>query len=361
MIASKSFKRRPSAVRIFLHAIQVVFLVIGILALGYYGYVRGQARAFQAYQSWRLDQLQQGKPATISLFLKQWIPIPWTEESAQTTETKEPQPVSQPTSQRALTGFAEISPAPAPGNSQIQQPAPQPAISEGSLIGRIEIPRIDLSAIVLEGIATSTLRLAVGHLPGTPLPGANGNIDLAAHRDTYFRGLKKVQKGDTITLSTVSGAQYKYRVESINVVSPNNTDILNSSAGPGLNLITCYPFNYIGSAPKRFVVHADEVGDSTSQPDGHSLSEALPVSLQENPEVSTTSPRAHESSRKLSRQSRHLPSHSPSHSASRARGEELSTEEGSQPNISRPSSPSRPARIRAFFKRVFGKNKSAGG
>jgi len=361
MTASKSFNRRPSAARIFLHAIQVVFLVIGILALGYYGYVQGQARAFQAYQSWRLDQLQQGKPATISLFFKQWIPNPWTEDSVQTTEPKqtEPQPVSQPTSPGAPTGIAENSPA--PGKSQIQQPAPQPAISEGSLIGRIEIPRIDLSAIVLEGIATPTLRLAVGHLPGTPLPGANGNIDLAAHRDTYFRGLKKVQKGDTITLSTVSGAQYKYRVGSINVVSPNNTDILNSSGGPGLNLITCYPFNYIGSAPKRFVVHADEIRDpAASHLDSLASGVALPVSLQESPPVSARSSRAHINRRRSPIQNRNSFAHSESRTASRARGEEPFREEDSRPNTSRPSL-SRPARIRAFFKRAFGKNKSAGG
>src|SRR5579863_4607125 len=112
MIASKSFKRRCSAVRVILHSLQIVFLLIGISALGYYGYVQLQARAFQAYQNWRLDQLQQGKPASISLFVKQWIPMQWSDEPAQSTQEKQPEP--QPVSPATKPGVAEHSNAPGP-------------------------------------------------------------------------------------------------------------------------------------------------------------------------------------------------------------------------------------------------------
>src|SRR5579859_153983 len=356
MIPSKSFKRRHSAARTILHSFQIAFLVIGILGLGAYGYVQLQARAFQAYQSWRLDQLQQGKPASISLFVKQWIPIPWTEEPTQPTPIKQPEP--QPGSQGGPTGSGGSSNSPSPENSQAPQSAPQPAVSEGSLIGRIKIPRIDLSAIVLEGIGAQTLRLAVGHLPGTPLPDGKGNIDLAAHRDTFFRGLRKVRKGDMITLSTVSGAQYQYRVGSITVVSPNNTEILNASAGPGLNLITCFPFNYIGPAPKRFVVHADEIDGHASDQESETSSEILPVSLQESPPVSRGSSRAHKIRQGYSRAHRGSSANSGTRVASRGRAKTLSPE-SSQLNSSPPHL-SRPARFRAFFQKVFRRNKNAG-
>ena len=371
MTASRPIKRRPSAARIILHGAQIVFLAIGILALGYYGYVKVQARAFQAYQSWRLDQLQQGKPASIVRFVKQWIPIPWPEEPGEPTQpAQKKQPESQPLSQKAPAPILENSNSQNPERSQIPPRSVQPSISEGSLIGKIEIPRIDLSAIVLEGIGTQTLRLAVGHLPGTPLPGSQGNIDLAAHRDTYFRGLRKVQKGDMVTLSTVSGARYQYRVGSITVVSPNNTEILTASAGPGLNLITCYPFNYIGAAPKRFVVHADEVDDNTaSDLERRPPSEALPVSLQEAPTLAAQSRRAHFVRQRASSQNRKRVESGTS-GASRAREEKPSTianasepgderesaDDDSKSGNAQPATP-RPARIRAFFHRVFSRNK----
>lgn len=356
MIPSKSFKCRHSAARTILHSFQIAFLVIGILGLGSYGYVQLQARAFQAYQNWRLDQLQQGKPASISLFVKQWIPISWTEEPTQPTQIKQPEP--QPGSHGGPTGSGGSSNTPSPEKSQAPQSVPPPAVSEGSLIGRIKIPRIDLSAIVLEGIGAQTLRLAVGHLPGTPLPGGKGNIDLAAHRDTFFRGLRKIQKGDTITLSTLSGAQYQYRVGSITVVSPNNTEILNASEGPGLNLITCFPFNYIGPAPRRFVVHADEIGDTASHSGSQTSSDVLPVSLHIRPSVSAHSSHAHIIRKGYSRAHRRSSAISGTRIASRGRAKTLSPE-SSQLNNS-PSPLSRPARFRAFFQKVFRRNRNAG-
>jgi LPXTG-site transpeptidase (sortase) family protein len=122
-------------------------------------------------------------------------------------------------------------------------------------IGRIEIPRVGVSAIVEEGDSDATLAESVGHLTGTALPGQSGNIALAAHRDTYFRDLEDIQAGDEIYFTTAR-AIYKYRVTSRDVVDPSDVAVLAPSSDARLTLITCYPFHFVGPAPKRFVVVA---------------------------------------------------------------------------------------------------------
>jgi sortase A len=131
----------------------------------------------------------------------------------------------------------------------------------GQAIGKIEIPRIGLSVVVLEGDDERALRLGAGWIPNTARPGEAGNIGIAAHRDTFFRGLRNVRKDDVIRLVT-SGGFYSYRVESTEVVDPSRIDVLNSTVSPTLTLITCYPFYYVGPAPKRFVVVARLVSSS---------------------------------------------------------------------------------------------------
>lgn len=135
----------------------------------------------------------------------------------------------------------------------------EPAPRAHSVIGRIEIPRIHLSAIVLEGDDGRSLRLGVGHVPGTALPGAAGNVALAGHRDTFFRALRKISRNDSITLTTAYGL-YRYQVGAIEVVGPEDTRVLDPTNAPTLTLVTCYPFSYIGAAPERFVVRARRVG-----------------------------------------------------------------------------------------------------
>jgi sortase A len=122
-------------------------------------------------------------------------------------------------------------------------------------IGRIEIPRVGVSAIVEEGYSDATLAESVGHLTGTALPGQPGNVALAAHRDTYFRDLEDIQNGDEIYFTTAT-AIYKYRVSSTDIVDPSDVAVLAPSTDSRLTLITCYPFHYVGPAPKRFVVTA---------------------------------------------------------------------------------------------------------
>ena len=141
------------------------------------------------------------------------------------------------------------------GRETSSQPRPR---SEGSLVGRIEIPRVGVSAIVLEGVENRTLRRGVGHIPETALPAAGGNVGLAGHRDSFFRGLKDVRKNDIITLKTLDGT-FQYRVEWTRVVDPEDTEVLADADEPALTLVTCYPFYYVGSAPQRFIVRAERL------------------------------------------------------------------------------------------------------
>jgi sortase A len=128
----------------------------------------------------------------------------------------------------------------------------------GGLIGRMEIPRLGISAIVMDGTTATTLRRAVGHISGTALPGRPGNVGISGHRDTFFRPLRNIQASDVVTLTTVAG-QYRYRVLSTEIVGPDDVAVLEPSAGQTLTLVTCYPFYFVGPAPKRFIVRAQRV------------------------------------------------------------------------------------------------------
>ena len=125
-------------------------------------------------------------------------------------------------------------------------------------LGRIEIPRIGVRAVVREGADNVTLALAVGHVRGTARPGQNGNTVLAGHRDTFFRGLRKIRINDRVRL-VVPPRTYEYRVVSLRVVAPNETEVLDPTPDEELTLVTCYPFRYIGPAPNRFIVRAARV------------------------------------------------------------------------------------------------------
>jgi len=133
-----------------------------------------------------------------------------------------------------------------------------PAAATEGLIGRIEIPRLRLSAVVVEGLDRRTLRRAVGHIPGTALPGQPGNVGLSGHRDTFFRPLKDLRVKDEVQLSTLRG-EFKYEVESLRVVEPDDVGVLASSDENVLTLVTCYPFYFVGPAPQRWIVRARQV------------------------------------------------------------------------------------------------------
>jgi sortase A len=138
-------------------------------------------------------------------------------------------------------------------------------IEAGAPIGRLEIPRLGLSVVVAEGDDENTLKVAVGHLPDTPLPWQEGNTALAGHRDTFFRPLRSVQPGDEIHFATRHGTLL-YRVTRHTVVEPDELWVLDASPAAALTLITCYPFDYVGPAPRRFVVHAERMADASDSP-----------------------------------------------------------------------------------------------
>ena len=192
----------------FLRWSRDAFLVAGVLALGYTGFVLLDTKLYQAYQARRFQQqLSSVRPAITSVGSVPNLPV-----------------------------------APIPGGA----------------LGRIEITRIGLAAMILEGTDERTLRRAVGHIPGTPLPGQQGNVAIAGHRDTFFRALRNIRNDDEITLTTLDGS-YRYLVDSTQVVAPENTQVLDDSGDTIITLVTCYPFYFVGPAPKRFIVRAHMV------------------------------------------------------------------------------------------------------
>jgi sortase A len=202
-----------------------VFLIVAVVCLGLYSYAYMERVLYQTYESREFDQtLGRGGAAAAS------------------TGTIAP-----------ISRF-ERSPRKSASSSSLP-----PATA---LIGRLSVPRLHLSAMVREGIDQNTLLLAIGHVPSTPLPGQTGNVGVAGHRDTFFRGLKDVQTKDEIDFSTLRG-DFKYEVESLIVVEPSNVGVLAPSAENVLTLVTCYPFSYIGEAPKRFIVRARQVSPQT--------------------------------------------------------------------------------------------------
>jgi sortase A len=157
---------------------------------------------------------------------------------------------------------AILASAPAPDAPASDTPPPATARAErarprtGTTLGRLEIPRLHVSAIVRAGSDARTLRLAVGHIGGTALPGEPGNIGLAAHRDTFFRRLGEIQANDQIRLVTREGT-FTYRVQGTQIVEPRDTWVLRPTDVSAMTLVTCYPFRYVGSAPQRFIVRAE--------------------------------------------------------------------------------------------------------
>jgi sortase A len=140
----------------------------------------------------------------------------------------------------------------------VQRPA------DGALLGRIDIPRVGVSAVILEGAGERWLEQAAGHLPDTALPGTDGNAAIAGHRDSTFSNLSRIRLGDTVVVTTPAVTRL-YRVDSLRLVKPDDTAVLAPTHTARLTLITCYPFHYIGPAPDRFVVQARAVASGAGE------------------------------------------------------------------------------------------------
>jgi sortase A len=136
--------------------------------------------------------------------------------------------------------------------------APVVAPRNGEVVGQLEIPRLGVFVMVVEGAEPGDLKHAVGHITGTSLPGEPGNVGIAGHRDTFFRPLRFTQRGDRIALRTLRGT-YRYRVIFTTLVRPADVQVLNPIGRDALTLVTCYPFYYVGPAPERFIVRAERL------------------------------------------------------------------------------------------------------
>lgn len=161
----------------------------------------------------------------------------------------------QAESTRRFASEREATLRPAHASSQPAATMPLPP-ARGSAVAILAIPRLDLSTVVVEGADEHELQLAPGHIPGTSMPGKGGNVAVAGHRDTFFRPLRLIRMNDTITVKTHE-REFLYRVVSTEIVSPEDVQVLNSAGHETLTLVTCYPFYFVGSAPSRFIVHAD--------------------------------------------------------------------------------------------------------
>jgi sortase A len=156
-----------------------------------------------------------------------------------------------------------------PGDEGGDRSAPPPrraAPPTGTVVGRLAIPSLGLTTTVLEGTDDETLRRGSGHIEDTPFPGEPGNVGIAGHRDTVFRPLKKVKTGDALELTT-SDRVYRYRITKTFIVDPTDVYVLDPTDQPTLTLVTCYPFEYVGHAPRRFIVQGEledarEAGDA---------------------------------------------------------------------------------------------------
>jgi len=211
-----------------LHVLELMFLLFGLIAVDVYVWINASSMLNQAYDDWAFDQrLRALKPSPLRFAADEFRSI----FGGNRAELPKPEPLQPP------------------------GPPPLVAPTPTGVIGRLEIPTLHLSAMVREGADAATLRRAVGHIPGTALPGGIGNVGLAGHRDTFFRPLRNIQKHDAIELETQAGT-YEYEVESTRIVGPREIGVLASTSTRTLTLVTCYPFYYVGSAPKRFIVRA---------------------------------------------------------------------------------------------------------
>jgi len=213
--------RKPAFVRWLERAL----VVLGIVCLGYYAYASAETLLYQTYENRELDAILSSRAE-----------------------------VGDPGSGVRGPGSAGSAGSESARGSRVPDRGPR-RLSPGATVGRIEIPRLRVSAIIKVGTDARTLQLAVGHIPGTALPGEPGNVGLAGHRDTFFRRLRNIKPEDEIHVTTPEGS-FSYRVERTDVVEPADVWVLEPTDYSALTLVTCYPFTYIGSAPQRFIVRA---------------------------------------------------------------------------------------------------------
>jgi LPXTG-site transpeptidase (sortase) family protein len=217
-------------------------LVLGLIGVGAWASSNAIPAFWQNWDNWKFNQELHGQPANLTAYLS--------EKQHQATD--------------AFASWMGFIIAREKSNlSSTPSPASVP-LPDDALIGRLSIPRLHLQTTVREGTGNDILALAVGHMRGTAIPGQTGNVAVAGHRDTLFSGLAAIRDGDLIQFETLHGL-YEYQVSSTEVVSPQNVGVVKAGAYPELTLITCYPFDYIGPAPDRFIVKARQISSAPQQ------------------------------------------------------------------------------------------------
>ncbi len=216
--------------------IRKALLGAGLAGVGLWFCSNALPTVWQRWDSWVFDREVRGQTATFFAYVTE--------------------------KQHEVTGWLGFTTTQEPTLSSTAQSVP---LKPNALIGRLTIPRLHLNTTVREGTGENILALAVGHMRGTALPGGKGNVAVAGHRDTLFSGLAGIRKGDVIEFETLQGS-YEYQVASMEIVPPDDVSVLRPRGDPELTLITCYPFDYIGPAPDRFIVKARQVTVSTVQP-----------------------------------------------------------------------------------------------
>jgi sortase A len=284
---TRRIDRHPSRNRL-VRFVRAALFLFGVCGIAYYGYALSDEYIYQAYENWSFDQKITGRQVTFTDYVRERTPFGFLTLGLTSTPKLASTASTQPNDVQPRT---------------MSHPA------NGSVLGRVRIARLNLSAIVREGVDNETLSRAVGHLPYTALPGQTGNFAIAAHRDTLFRALKDIQKDDRIDFQSSSGT-YTYEVTSTKIVKPSDLSVIQpQGTNKLLTMITCYPFYYIGSAPKRFIVQARSVESAQ-----HSESASTVVTPVAQPKVAA---RANASKPSRTRHSAHLNRTRSSHASSR--------------------------------------------
>lgn len=168
------------------------------------------------------------------------------------TETEATESIQAPAEEQEVT--QEIAQLPKdihyPSNPQI-----------GDLMGELIIPKLGASLPIIHGTDEDELEQGVGHFAGSVLPGQDDNSVLSGHRDTVFRDLGKVGKGDEFIVNTADGT-FTYRVRQVRIVDEDDRTVIVPKPRATLTVSTCYPFDFVGYAPERYILVADLVSSS---------------------------------------------------------------------------------------------------
>jgi len=258
-----------------LQLLQIVLTIAGVASLSVFGWLQFERFYFEAQYINEFDRLagavrqtrvsegtDRPSPAV--------LPVPRLPQSAASSVNRT---LILPNDEQTLRGGKRAAPVSGrPGfdstlgvATALSQTAREGRVSIGSMnvLGRLRISRLGVEVAVLEGVEDRVLRRGAGWIPGTARPGEQGNIGIAAHRDTFFRPLREIRGGDRIELETLDAKQV-YLVRSVSVVQPEFTAVLQETNEPTVTLVTCFPFDYVGPAPRRYIVQA--VSDGAAPP-----------------------------------------------------------------------------------------------